>query len=330
MFSTLSLLLTSCTPGSSLPAPYTLGNAQTLADSQAVAAADINGDGSDEILRFSDGTLTWEGGSAELGGSFQRAARGDVDGDGKEEALIATGMGRADRSAPARIWAVDQDGATLLLERASARAQVPELRVVDGRVWTALFAADNVVESGWISEGGLQVEQSAKLALRQIPTSKGVVVGRVYGDVPKSDGDLTLYAEQGSQKLPSFRGVRSVTEADLNGDGQPELLVGDGWHYAYGTQAIGRVALLDGADWQQSRVIAHFAGDYSAQEIEVHDGRILVTGTSQVHLLQRDAWGWQDLVVAKTSEGGSAAWVQRSEGPAIVVAGSPTQVIPLQ
>lgn len=330
MFSTLSLLLTSCTSGTALPTPYALGEPQTLPDSQAVVAADIDGDGVDEILRFVDGTLSWEGGSAELGGTFQRAARGDVDGDGLEEAIVATGMGRADRTAPARIWAVDRDGATLLLERASARAQVPELRVVDGKVWAGLFAADNVVESGWVSGEALQVEQSAKLALRQIPTSKGVVVGRVYGDIPKSDGDLTLHGPSGAQKLPSFRGVRSVTEADLNGDGEPELLVGDGWHFAYGTQAIGRIALLDGPDWQQSRVIAHFATDYSAQEIEVHDGRILVIGTSTVHLLQRDSWGWQDLEVAKTSEGGSAAWVQRAEGPAIVVAGSPTQVIPLQ
>lgn len=333
MFSTLSLLLGACTSPSTtttLAPLYTVGTAQTLPPSEAVAAADLDGDGVDEVLRYSQGRLEWEGGSAELGGVFQRAARGDVDGDGKEEVLIATGMGRADRASPARIWVVGDDGANLLLERAGPRAQVPELRVVDGQIWAALFSADNVVEAGWVKDEDLDVQHSAKLALRQLPTSKGIVVGRVYGDVPKSDGDLTLVAPTGASALPSHRGVRSMAAGDLDGDGQDELIVGDGWHYAYGTQALGRVAVLSGEGWQESRSIAHFPQDYSAQEIEVHEGRVLVMGTRNVHLLQRDALGWQDLVLAQTSEGGSMAWVQGADGPAVVISGDPTQLIPLQ
>ena len=333
MISTASLLLAACTSSSStLPgsALYSLGTPETLPASEAVAAADLDGDGLDEVLRFSQGRLEWAGGSAELGGVFQRAARGDVDGDGKEEALIATGIGRSDRDSPARIWAVGDDGVSLLIERAGPRAQVPELRVVDGRVWAALFGADNVVQAGWIQDEDLKVEQSAKLALRQVPSSQGVVVGRVYGDQPKSDGDLTLHGAQGDTMLPSHRGVRSMALGDLDGDGQEELLIGDGWHYAYGTQAQGRVAVLSGSDWSEIRVIAHFPQDYSAQEIEVHEGRVLVLGTKNVHLLQRDALGWRDLVVAQTSEGGSIAWVQGAEGPAVVVAGDPTRLIPLR
>ncbi|MFT5584185.1 MAG: hypothetical protein ACI9VR_001770 [Cognaticolwellia sp.] len=332
MFSTLSLLLGACTsPSSSLhSAPlYSVGAPETLPASEAVAAADLDGDGVDEVLRYSEGRLEWDGGSAELGGVFQRAARGDVDGDGKEEVLIATGMGRTDRASPARIWAVGDDGASLLIERAGPRAQVPELRVVDGKVWAALFTADNVVQAGWVQDQELKVEQIGKLALRQLPSSKGVVVGRVYGDLPKSDGDLTLHGPQGESALPSHRGVRSMALGDLDGDGQEELVIGDGWHYAYGTQAQGRVAVLSGAEWKEIRAIAHFPQDYSAQEIEIHQGRVLVMGTKNVHLLQRDALGWQDLVIAQTSEGESVAWVQGADGPAVVVSGDPTRLIPL-
>ena len=332
MISTASLLLAACTsssstlPGSALTAserqrPFLPVRRWPLPISMATAST----------RSCASVRVAWSGRAAARNSErLQRAARGDVDGDGKEEALIATGIGRSDRDSPARIWAVGDDGVSLLIERAGPRAQVPELRVVDGRVWAALFGADNVVQAGWIQDEDLKVEQSAKLALRQVPSSQGVVVGRVYGDQPKSDGDLTLHGAQGDTLLPSHRGVRSMALGDLDGDGQEELLIGDGWHYAYGTQAQGRVAVLSGSDWSEIRVIAHFPQDYSAQEIEVHEGRVLVLGTKNVHLLQRDALGWRDLVVAQTSEGGSIAWVQGAEGPAVVVAGDPTRLIPLR
>lgn len=63
-------------------APPPAGFAETsLDDADAVAAADLDGDGADALLLILGDTLRWPGGEATLGGAVQAVARGDTDGD---------------------------------------------------------------------------------------------------------------------------------------------------------------------------------------------------------------------------------------------------------
>ncbi|MCP4808113.1 MAG: hypothetical protein GY913_31345 [Proteobacteria bacterium] len=308
------------------PKPPVLGDPIALSDdADAVAAVDFDGDGLDELVFVTGTELRWAGGVYELGGGFQGSARGDVDGDGDEDLIVGSGMNRAAMKAPSRVWRFDADGAELLFERSGERNQVPEVRVVDGRIWIGLYAAGKEVESGWLDGDVFTKKASGALATRSLPVGDDTVYARVYGDTPKSDGDVRLAS---GRILPSFRGARSLALADLDGDGHDDLLVGDGWHYAYGQSALGRVALLRGPDFTESRAIAHLPNDYSARELQVFgNGWVLVTGSSHVHVLARDALGWADLVVGPVSEVGNAVPVTTPDGAAVLISGQPATLV---
>ena len=314
-------------------APLPSIGARAPLDEQAdgVAAADLDGDGVDELFFVRGSELHWSGGQLELGGGFQRAVRGDTDGDGKEEALIATGMVREQPTAPARIWRIKEDGAELIYERASKRGQVPELRVVDGRIWTAGFVDSLTVEAGWVEAGELQPQVSGRLATRSLPLSDGaVVLARVYGANADEPGDLAIHRGDQVEVLPSFRGARALALGDLDGDGQDELLSGDGWHKNYGQTAIARLQVLPGTDWQDARALAHLPLDYSIREIEVlPDGRLLVTGTRAAYLLTRDSLGWAVQTLGPLDESGNVQLVQTADGPAVLFSGKPAALVSL-
>ena len=108
-----------------------------------------------------------------------------------------------------------------------------------------------------------------------------------------------------------------------------ELLVGDGWHFAYGKQAIGRVRLLEGPDWSEGRTIASFDGEYTVREIFPIGDRLVAVGTRAVHLLERDALGWSDHVLAPIEETGHAVVIQEAGGPAVLISGDPARVVPI-
>jgi hypothetical protein len=339
----LSILLTlACSGGAAPPSePAAAGPASTnlapigarstlTETADGVAAADLDGDGVDELLFVRDGILTWTGGTQDLGGGFQRAARGDTDGDGREEALIASGMVRDLPTAPARVWRVTSQGAELVFERASPRGQVPELRVVDGRIWVGTYSSSLIVEAGWVDQGQQQTLASGRLATRSLPVEQGTVMARVYGDDVDKPGDLALHEGGQITPLPSFRGPRALAVADLDGDGRDELLAGDGWHKDYGKVAIARLQLLSGADWQDSRAIAHFPLDYSVRELEVlDDGRILVTGTRAAYLLTRDSLGWAVQTIGPLDDSGNAVLVHTEQGSAVLMSGAPASLVQL-
>ncbi len=256
--------------------------------------------------------------------------RGDPDGDGHEVLLLGTGMGRTARSAETRIWSLGQGGAELLFQRKVTRNQVADIDFLGERIWLALFGQGKTVEAGWLEGRQFQAVESRELATTWLPLGEDRrVVGRVYGDVPRAPGDLRVVGPEGERTLPSLRGVRSLAAMDLDGDGHDELLVGDGWHYSYGKQGIGRVRLLEGPDWETGRTIAMFDGEYTAWSLEVVGDRILATGNRHVHLLTRDALGWSDVRVSPVTETGNAVAFRDGSGWWALVSGSPARLVPL-
>ena len=295
-----------------------------------VGAADWTGDGIDEQVRFVGEMAYWEGGNANLGGAPQVIRRARL-AEG-ERLLVGSGMHRGNRGALARVHVIGPDGSRVLWEESGPRNQIADLRVVDGRIYVVRFVGQKAVEGAFLEEGRLESVHRDGLASQQIPLSDSdVLVGRVYGSQPRSDGDLRRVRNGRAQKLPSLRGVRTMELINLDHDEEPELLVGDGWHYAYGQQAVGRVLMLDGPAWTKGRTIAMLDGEYSARSIESSaalTGKgpdsdwLLVTGTKKVHVLRRDVLGWQDVVIGPSTETNNAIWVRTKAGLAIWAAGS--------
>jgi hypothetical protein len=297
-----------------------------------VGAADFDGDGIDERVYFVGEKAFWAGGSRELGGAPQVIRRAYLP-EG-ERLLVATGMHRENRDASARLYAFDAQGPTLIWEEDGARNQVADVRVLDGRIYVARFVAQKEVQGGFLVDGEIQIVHGGGLSTQQIPIAgDALIVGRVYGAQPRSDGDLRLIRAGQEAQLPSLRGVRTLTLANLDEDAELELLVGDGWHYAYGQQAVGRVFLLDGPDWTEGRTLAMLDGEYSARGIEAsapltgtspQTSGLLVTGTKKVHFLSRDALGWKSRVLGPTNELANAVLIRTPKGLAAWIAGKPS------
>ena len=311
------------------------GSAAPLGNAEAVGAADLDGTGNDTIVRVADGVASWAGRTAELGGRVHVVARGDIDADGREELLVGTGMGRGARGAPARLHALDDQGATLLWERAGERAQITDLVVDSGRIWIAAFVDRWNVEAGWLENGAIEATPPVRLGMQQRPLSGGrSVVGRLYGEEPRSDGDLRLRGASSETPLPSHRGVRALAVAELDGDEEPELIVGDGWHHRYGTDGDPRVVLISGPSFTDARTIAWLDGDYAARAFEVdgtgREARILVTGARGVTLLQRDPLGWSPTFVGPVAETGNAVLARQEGRISVVISGKPAVRIPLE
>jgi hypothetical protein len=287
----------------------------------AVGVADLDGDGSAEVVAVSASAVTGViQGTATLGRSL----------------VIASGMGRGARDAPAQVQLRGHEGSEVIWERSGERTQISDLRVVDGRIWMATFADKWNVEGGWLEDGVFTPVHSARMAMAMAPLPGGeVAVGRLYGEAPRSDGDLRIVAADGSERLlPGLRGVRTIATGDLDGDGHPELIVGDGWHSNYGENADARVVVYAGPDYTEHRVIAGLSGEYTAEHITVldegADAWLLVTGSAQVHALQRDRLGWADVVVGPVSDGGGAAAWRDKDGWVVTITGDPATDTPLR
>jgi len=121
--------------------------------------------------------------------------------------------------------------------------------------------------------------------------------------------------------------VRSAELADVNGDGELDLLVADGWHSNYGQVADGRVLLLRGPAFEQASVVAHLGADYVAEDMVLRGSDLLVTGPISVHLLRRDSVGWVDFDLGESD--GNAVFVNTPDGPAVFISGKPSRVVML-
>lgn len=315
------------------PAALGLGAPEPLGPAEAVVAADLDGDGTDEVIRYAEGQIFGPWGTAPLPGSWQGAAAGVVGAGPGETLVLVTGAGRTDREAPLRVFTSTGAAPALAWERDGERDQSGDVRVLEGRIWLTAFADAWEVSGGWLEEGAFTEVARARLATAQLPRPDGsVVLARLYGDAPRSDGMVLLRGADGSDRaLPSLRGARALAAADLDGDGDDELLMGDGWHYQYGEKAVPRVQLLEGPAWEAGRTIATLPGSYAANHLEtatLPDGRpvILASGSGGAALLLPDALGWALHEVGPLDESGQARLARTAEGQlSVLLPGSTAQ-----
>ncbi|MEC7241274.1 MAG: hypothetical protein VXW32_08530 [Myxococcota bacterium] len=314
--------------GTGTPAPEW---SDTLEAADFVAAADFDGDGVDERVRIWEDVLYWPGGQQALDAGVQVIRRGRLP-EG-ERVLLGLGMNRDHREAAAQVVSVGPQGPEVLWEEKGPRNQIADIRVHDESIHVTRFVAPKRVEGAYLRNGVMESVHRDGLATQQLPLGDGeMIIGRVYGEAPRSHGDLRHGRNGVFRALPSLRGVRSMALGQLDEDSDLELLVGDGWHYAYGEQALGRILLLDGPDWTSARTLGLLDGEYSARSIEVtsslveqpgEQAGVLVSGTKKVHYFKRDALGWSSRVLGPTTETSNTVLIRTPRGLAAWIAGAP-------
>jgi len=290
-----------------------------------VLAADLDGDGSDELLAASGHVVRWGSwpadaasplwtGGYEGTGVLQEWLAGDFDGDGREEVVAAFGMGRgfADAELSVVRIAFGGDGKTVTPlytargERNQVTSMVPWPREgAPPQIYLAAFDDRFHIRGGVLSPDGGEPTWLAGHRLRMglaraVEDFDGdgkleTAIGRLYGDTPDTHGDLRVVDDDGSvTMIPTVRGVRTMGSGDVDGDGRPELLFGDGWHKAYGTSARFRPTI---ATWQATSgwttsLVEERADQYAVEQIGLVGARLVAGGNRDVRSYERRDGAW--------------------------------------
>jgi len=264
---------------------------------------------------------------------------GDRDGDGKDEFVVAFGMGRGFATAPMLVLELDADpeGTTwqvrTLFEKIGDRPQVTA--VWGPRLYLAHFISKYEVTGGHLlPENTLRDERVLHMGMARVLADldgDGVdelAVGRVYGDEPRTDGDLTVYDGDTATQVLTFRGVRALTTAHL--DGADVLVFGDGWHFRYRDEGKARLNIArQKGEGFITQLVHEMPGQYAVTRIQVEDidgdstPEIFASGNDDVFLYRRDGDSWTPTHLG-TCLAGEFAAVRRHDGTfAVAAAGSP-------
>lgn len=329
---------------------YATAEAMDLPGCDRLWSADLVGDEADEVLCAAANVLRVYGADGarfrprlEIQGTglTNAAWSGDRDGDGKQEFVIAFGMGRNFATAPVKVLELDADanGATwqvrTLFEMVGERPQVTAVWGPD--LYLAHFVSKYVVTGGYVRPGNTLVDtrelhmgMSRVLADLDGDGKEELAVGRVYGDEPRSDGDLTVYDGDRATPVLTFRGVRALVAAQLDATSPPVLVFGDGWHYKYRDEGKGRLNIArQKGEGFITELVHELPGQYTVTHIEVEDidgdgsAEIVASGNDTIYLHRwlEDTWRPTRLGQSTTGE---FTLVRRADGTfAVATAGSP-------
>ena len=293
---------------------------ERLRPSDHVLCVDTDNDGVDEALFLKDGQLHTELDSTPITGGVQAWVRDE------SSIWIATGFSKKYREAPMHVYRYSKAGLETHWTENAQRNQITDLSLVDGRLFMAKFSAGTSIHGGWLDET-FQPIVEANMAMQQRPlpeSSDKFVVGRLYGDEPRSDGDLTIWNQKAKTKLNNFRGVRALELVDINQDGFTDLLVADGWHYQYAKMGQARLSLYMGPDFTDRRILTVLDDEYSINHIELHrNGRwLLAQGTSSVYLLQNTPFGWKSERIGPITETTNSTFCYTNKNSYVLTSGN--------
>ena len=339
--------------GNRKPDLYANSTPGPLPSCERLYAANMVGDESDEVICTSGNELTIYGADHDgfrerltiVGSGLLNAAwTGDRDGDGRDEFVAGFGMGRGYTEAPIQVVEIWAEGGgkawwvRTLYEQSTARNQVTSL---SGRnLYVTHFVSKYEVTGGFLApDGTLASERKIHMGMARVPADLDgdgaleVAVGRIYGDEPRSDGDLTVYDGDVAVQITTHRGVRSLAAADLNGDDVPELVFGDGWHFKYRDEGKGRLNVarfISAEEGYETTLIADLPEQFAVMKLEIRDldgdgkPEIIAGGNSKLFVARAGQPDWTIQEMGPCSAQGEFATVRRASGEVqIAVAGAP-------
>jgi hypothetical protein len=127
----------------------------------------------------------------------------------------------------------------------TSRAAVADLFIEKtGVIWFAHFSEKYIVQIVKISADYKTVKKEksfnmiSQISKINYKNENNLLVGRVYGDIPGSNGEIFILNAKGEKIiLPSIRGMRAMKVANLDNIPGDEIYIGDGWHKNYGKLA---------------------------------------------------------------------------------------------
>jgi hypothetical protein len=205
----------------------------------------------------------------------------------------------------------------------------------ENSVYWARFVDARTVRAAVLEDGTERSLHEQTMALQQLPWGDGLAVGRLYGDAPKSPGDLHHVAADGTRtRLDSLRGVRALQRLRLpsgaavsteDSPARDVLAVCDGWHYAYGANGDARLSLRWGPALEHGSTIAWLPESYTCEQVLAVPGSphpaLVVRGSAGVHLLQLGYLGWERTLLTEATELDTVTVARTANGPVVYTAG---------